>query len=70
MNITKHRGQEGQVYTVMENGYDPTGELYYMSRNFDSSYWNDPGYGIMLPMDNKKLADFVPDHWYQFEPVC
>ncbi len=64
---TKHRGQEGQVYTVMENCYDPTGELYYMSRNFDSCYWNDPGYGIMLPMDNKKLADFVPDHWYQFE---
>ena len=47
-----------------------TGELYYMSRNFDNSYWNDPGYGIMLPMDNKKLADFVPDHWYRFEPVC
>ena len=64
---TKHRGQEGQVYTVMENCYDPTGELYYMSRNFDSSYWNDPGYGIMLPMDNTKLADFIPDHWYSFE---
>ncbi len=64
---TKQRGQEGQVYTPYETCCDPEGELYYMSQNYDSSKWADPGYGIMIPVDETKLADFVPDHWYAFE---
>lgn len=54
-------------YVPYEDCEDPEGELYYMSRNFDSSYWNDPGFGIMLPLDCKKQAEFIPDYWYRFE---
>jgi len=54
-------------YVPYEECDDPTGELYYMSHHFDSSRWNDPGFGIMLPLDCKKQAEFVPDHWYAFE---
>ena len=54
-------------YVPYEECDDPTGELYYMSHNFDSCRWNDPGFGIMLPLDCKKQADFVPDRWYEFE---
>ena len=64
---TKLRGQQGQVYSTLEICDDPTGELYYMSHRFDTSKWNDPGFGIMLPLDCKKQAEFVPDHWYEFE---
>ena len=55
------------LYVAYEECKDPEGELYYMSHAFDSSRWNDPGFGIMLPLDCKKEADFVPDHWYAFE---
>ncbi|MBQ2742033.1 MAG: DUF4838 domain-containing protein [Oscillospiraceae bacterium] len=54
-------------YVPYEECEDPDGELYYMSHNFDSSRWNDPGFGIMLPLDCKKQAEFAPDHWYEFE---
>lgn len=54
-------------YVPYEDCKDPTGELYYMSRGFDSCHWNDPGFGIMFPLDCTKGVDFVPDHWYQFE---
>ena len=54
-------------YKVMESCPDPTGELYFMSRNFDSFRHTKPGLGIMLPVDCEKQAEFVPDHWYAFE---
>jgi hypothetical protein len=54
-------------YTPYEECEDPTGELYYMSHAFDSSRWNDPGFGIGLPLDCQKQAEFIPDHWYEFE---
>ncbi len=54
-------------YKQLETCPDPTGELYYMSHNFDSKTWNNPGFGIMLPLDCEKQAEFVPDHWYAFE---
>lgn len=60
-------GKVAQRYTPYEVCNDPTGELYYMSHNFDSCRWNDPGFGIMLPLDCEKQAEFVPDHWYTFE---
>lgn len=64
---TEQRGQENQVYTPYETCCDPTGELYFMSQNYDSSKWVYPGYGIMIPVDDTKMADFVPDYWYDFE---
>ena len=54
-------------YVPYEECEDPEGELYYMSHHFDSSRWNDPGFGIMLPLDCKKQAEFVPDYWFAFE---
>lgn len=54
-------------YTDLEACKDPTGELYYMSHNFDSYHWNETGCGIMLPLDCQKEADFTPDTWYAFE---
>lgn len=54
-------------YKVMETCSDPTGELYYMSHGYDSFRHNKPGFGIMLPVDCEKQAEFVPDHWYDFE---
>lgn len=56
-------------YKVLEVCPDPTGELYYMSHNFDSGKWQYPGFGIMFPLDCAKEADFQPDHWYEFETV-
>lgn len=53
-------------YTPYEVCEDPTGELYYMSHAFDSSRWNDPGFGIGLPLDCEE-SNFQPDHWYAFE---
>lgn len=55
------------VYVRYEECEDPEGELYYMSHNYDSCRWNDPGFGIMLPLDCKKQAEFIPDRWYDFE---
>ena len=54
-------------YTNLEVCPDPTGELYYMSHSFDSYHYHDPGFGLMLPLDCKKEADFIPDKWYAFE---
>ena len=54
-------------YVPYEECEDPEGELYFMSHYFDSSRWNDPGFGIMLPLDCKKQAEFIPDDWYNFE---
>lgn len=54
-------------YTPYEECSDPTGELYYISHAFDSSRWNDPGFGIALPLDCQQEAEFTPDHWYFFE---
>ena len=54
-------------YKQYESCSDPTGELYYMSHNFDSKKWNNPGFGIMFPLDCEKQKEFVPDHWYTFE---
>jgi len=56
-------------YTNLEVCPDPTGELYYMSHNFDSYHYNDPGFGLMLPLDCKKETDFIPDKWYAFEKL-
>lgn len=64
---TKLRGQQGQVYSHYEICNDPTGELYFMSHNFDCCRWNDPGYAIALPLDCKKQAEFIPDYWYEFD---
>lgn len=56
-------------YSNLEACADPTGELYYMSHNFDSYHYNDPGFGLMLPLDCKKETDFIPDKWYAFEKL-
>ncbi len=60
-------GDIEQEYKTYEECNDPTGELYYMSHNFDSCRWNDPGFGIMLPLDCTLQAEFTPDAWYDFE---
>ena len=56
-------------YTDLEPCKDPTGELYYMSHNFDSYHWNKTGMGLMLPLDCRKEAEFTPDQWYAFEKL-
>ena len=62
-------GQTGdEPYATLQKYNDPTGELYYMSTQFDSFQWNDPGYGITIPVDCPK-SDFMPDHWYAFEKL-
>jgi len=60
---------EDKDFVNLEPCPDVTGELTYMSKNFDSFYWNDPGFGIMIPVDCKPDAQFEPDHWYQFETL-
>ncbi len=54
-------------YKQYEDCPDPTGELYYMSHTYDSKKWNNPGFGIMFPLDCEKQAEFIPDRWYAFE---
>ena len=50
---------------------DPTGELYYMSTHFDSGFFNNPGYGIMFPLNcEENDRDFSDDPWYCFEQKC
>ncbi len=55
-----------QPYLSLKPYEDTTGELYYMSTHFDSFQWNDPGYGITVPVDCR-AKDFMADHWYHFE---
>ena len=56
-------------YKVLEPCPDPTGELYYMSHYWATSRWNNPGLGIMVPVDCQPEVEFLPDHWYAFEPL-
>lgn len=58
---------EDKDFVNLEPCPDETGELTFMSKQFDSFYWNDPGFGIMLPVDCKPQVQFEPDHWYDFE---
>lgn len=44
---------------------DIDAELLYMTR-FDSFHYNDPGFGIMIPVKGE-AGEFVPDKWYIFE---
>lgn len=64
---TKLGKDDFYVYVAYEDIEDPDGELYYMSHTYDSSKWNVPGFGCAFPVDNQKQAEFVPDHWYDFE---
>ncbi|MBE6688680.1 MAG: DUF4838 domain-containing protein [Ruminococcaceae bacterium] len=57
---------EVPTYTSLRPYIDKSGELYYMSR-FDSFKHNDPGYGIMIPVDCPESDKFIPDRWYEFE---
>lgn len=60
-------GQHGMIYPAFEKPVDPTGELYYMWRNYDSGHQNNPGFGVYFPLDCEERPDYVPDHWYDFE---
>ena len=60
---------EDKDFVNLEPCPDATGELTYMSKKFDSFYWNDPGFGIMIPVDCKSEKQFEPDRWYQFEAL-
>ncbi len=60
-------GQHGMVYPKLEKPVDPTGELYYIWKNYDSGYQQNPGFGVYFPLDCDERPDYVPDHWYQFE---
>ena len=60
-------GKVEQKYKVYEVCDDPSGELYYMSHHFDSCRWNNPGFGIMLPLDCELQAEFQSNDWYEFE---
>ena len=55
-------------YKALEPCPDPTGELYYMSHYCATSRWNNPGLGIMIPVDCAE-SNYQPDHWYQFETL-
>jgi hypothetical protein len=61
--------RDDSQYSDLEVCQDPSGELYYMSHNFDSYHWNETGCGIMLPLDCEKEAEFIPDQWYAFEKL-
>ena len=41
-------------------------ELLYMSK-FDSYHYNDPGFGIMIPVHGEGTDNYQPDKWYLFE---
>lgn len=60
-------GQHGMIYPAFEKPVDPTGELYYMWKHFDSGYQNNPGYAVYFPLDCEERLDYVPDKWYEFE---
>ncbi len=53
-------------YASLKPYEDKTGELVYMSTHFDSFLHNDPGFGIMVPVDGTNTA-YEPDIWYGFE---
>lgn len=63
---TREKLSKREEFFVVEKEYDdPTGELNKMSE-FDSFWRNDPGFGIMIPVEshnNYKLNDT----WYNFE---
>ena len=61
--------RDDSKYSDLEICKDPTGELYYMSRKFDSYHWNKTGMGLMLPLDCQKEAEFIPNIWYDFETI-
>lgn len=46
---------------------DETGELWYMSSNFDSFISGKEGFGISIPALKRSDAVFNPDKWYIFE---
>ena len=64
---SKQYGKVQMRYTKLENCSDLTGELYYMSRTYDTVHWNNPGFAIEILVDCDKQAEFVPDKWYDFE---
>lgn len=67
LECQESKGKTGdEPYHSLQKYRDPTGELSYMSKRFDSFHWNDPGYGIAIPVD-AECSDFIPDHWYAFE---
>lgn len=53
-------------YQKLQPYIDETGELYHMSQ-YDSYKHNNPGYGVMIPVDCKEKDTFIPDKWYDFE---
>ena len=63
---TREKLSKREEFNIVEKGYDDlTGELSKMSE-FDSFWKNDPGYGIMIPVESKK--DYLcHDKWYEFE---
>ncbi len=52
-------------YEAVKYYEDLDAELLYMTK-FDSFHYNDPGYGIMIPLKGD-AKDFTPDRWYIFE---
>ncbi len=52
-------------FAPLEKYEDPSGELAFLKK-FDSFAYNNPGYGIMIPVDCEE-KDFTPDKWYDFE---
>jgi len=63
---TQEKFSKREEFNIVEKDYDdPTGELSKMSE-FDSFWKNDPGYGIMIPVDSKSRY-LKEDIWYDFE---
>ena len=63
---TNEKLSKREEFNIVEKEYDDiTGELAKMSE-FDSFWKNDPGYGIMIPVDSKKVYS-KKDIWYEFE---
>ena len=55
-----------EEFNIVESRYaDSTGELAKMAE-FDSFWKNNPGHGIMIPVNSSK-TNYAYDKWYDFE---
>lgn len=65
LETSEETARDMENYKAFKEYEDPTGELYYIS-SFDSYKYNNPGYGIAVPVDCSDKG-FKPDKWYMFE---
>ena len=66
LEITNPRYTDKDLGAISEAN-DPTGELWFMHKNFDSFTSKKEGYAIAIPVEKRTDKEFAGDKWYDFE---